>query len=81
MFNWVINTPLILSSIIIWHAYGSIADSRFSGLCITHVFCILNIRNELTKKIYYKKIKLIASNAKTKVSLHLFQSVFKVYLQ
>ena len=35
----------------------------------------------MTKNIYYEKIKFIASNSKTKISLPLFQSVFKVYLQ
>ena len=39
------------------------------------------MRNGLTKNIYYEKIKFIASNSKTKISLPLFQSVFKVYLQ
>ena len=43
-FNLVLNMLLILSSIIIWHTYGSIADNRFSGLVNnSHVFFILNI--------------------------------------
>ena len=55
MINWVLNMPLILSSYIICHTYGLIADSRFSVLVYySNVFYILNIRNGLAKIILQK---------------------------
>ena len=55
MINCVLNMPLILSSYIIWHTYGLIADSRFSVLVYySNVFYILNIRNGLAKIILQK---------------------------
>ena len=35
MFKWVLNMPLIMSSIIIWHVYESIAN--FKASCITNM--------------------------------------------
>ena len=47
--------PLIISSIIIWHAYLLIADSRFLGSVYhSYVFYKLNIWNGLTKTILLK---------------------------
>ena len=56
MLGWVLNTLKIPSSNIISQAYGSTADSSFSGLVYwSYVICILNIRNGLKKKYITKK--------------------------
>ena len=64
IFNWVLNTFLILSSNVIWHAYGLISDSRFSGF-VYHP-CLLRPKHKgrIDEKLYYKNIIYIASNAK-----------------
>ena len=56
MFNWVLNRPLILSSNLIFHAYGSIGDTKFSGLVYhSYTFYVLTIRNELKKSFTTKR--------------------------
>ena len=57
MFNWVLNRPLILSSNLIFHAYGSIGDTKFLGLVYhSYTFYVLTIRNEL-KKVLLQNVK------------------------
>ena len=49
-FHWVLNMPLILSSNVIWHTYGSIAHKKFSDFMYHFdVFYLLNIRTGFTR--------------------------------
>ena len=45
--------------------------------------CLLytKYKKPIDKKLYSIEIKFTTSNAKTKIALHLFQSVLEVYLQ
>ena len=54
--NWVLSTPLILSSNVIWHAYRLIVETKISKLGVS-LICLLQIKEEwIGKKVYYRKI-------------------------
>ena len=73
MFDWVLNTPLMLSNNVIWHAYWSTADNRFSDLVYDfYVFSMLKIRNRLTKAFITKRLNILLQMQKTELSLLLF---------
>ena len=81
MFDRILNTLLILSGNVFWHAYGLITGSIFSGfVCHSYIIYVLNIKNGLIKN-YITKTYILLQMPKTEVSLHLLRSVVTVYLQ
>ena len=69
--DWVLNTPLILSSNVIWYAYWSRTETNIFMLVVS-LICSLFVKKEkwLGKKLYYRKTTYITSNTEN----------FKVYL-
>ena len=56
MLAWVLNTPLILSSNVIWHGYWLIAETKIFRLGVS-LLCLLNVKEEwIGKKVYDRKI-------------------------
>ena len=54
--NWVLNTPLLLSSNVIWHAYKLITETKIFRLGVS-VICLLYDKEEwVDKKVYCRKI-------------------------
>ena len=69
--NWVLNTPLILSSNVIWHTYRLMAETKIFRLGVS-LICYLYVKEEwIGKKIFYRKIEHITSNTEN----------FQAYLQ
>ena len=70
--DWVLNTPLILSRYVIWHAYKSIAEAKIFRHGVS-LICPLYVKKEewIDEKLYYRKIIYITSHTKN----------FKVHLQ
>ena len=53
---WVLNTPLILSSNVIWHAYRLIAETKVFRLGVS-LICLFYVKEEwIVKKVSYRKI-------------------------
>ena len=53
--DWVLNTPLILSSNVIWHAYRLMAETKIFRLGLS-LICLLHDKEEsIGKKNYYRK--------------------------
>ena len=78
LFGWVLKTHIN----VIWHDFGSTADSRFSDLVyFSYVFYILNIRNGLTKNVLQRDKMYCFKCQKIGLSLHLCQSVFRAYFE
>ena len=70
--DWVLNTPLILSSNVIWHVDRSIAETKIFRLGVSLIRPWYVKKEEwIGKKLYYRKIKYITSNTEN----------CKVYLQ
>ena len=54
--GWVLNTPLILSSNFIWHAYRLIAETKIFKLVVS-LICFLYVKEVwIGKKVDYRKI-------------------------
>ena len=70
--DWVLDTPLILSSNVIWHVDRSIAETKIFRLGVSLIRPWYVQKEEwIGKKLYYRKIKYITSNTEN----------CKVYLQ
>ena len=67
--DWVLNTTLILSRNVIWHAYRSIAENKIFRLGVSFKCLLFVKRNELAKK--YITERYITSNTEN----------FKTYLR
>ena len=48
MLDWVLNTSLLLSSNVIWHAYRLTAETNFRAWWISHM--TLSVKEEKTGK-------------------------------
>ena len=57
--HWVPNTPLILSSKFIWHAYRLIAETKIFRLGLS-LISFLNVKDEwIRKKVDYKRYNIL----------------------
>ena len=60
--QWVLNTPLILPSNVIWHAYRLIAETKIFRPGVS-LICLLYVKEEsISKKVYYRRIQHLTSN-------------------
>ena len=51
MLDWVFNTPVILSSNVIWHAYRLVAETKIFRLGVS-LICLLKVKEEwINKKV------------------------------
>ena len=55
MLGWVLNTPLILSSNVIWHAYRLIAETKIFRLGV-FLICLLYVKEKWIGKMYSTEI-------------------------
>ena len=58
--DWVLNTPLILSSNVIWHAYRLMAETKIFRLGLS-LICLLHVKEKWIGKNNYHR-KHITSN-------------------
>ena len=81
----MLNTPLILSSNVIWYVYRSIAETKPFGLGVSLICFLYVVKKEwIGRKLYYRKIKNINSNYKSTFNLYLlyiniYHSVLREY--